>query len=113
MNVAVDEATNRAGIQRMPAAALRALLERSIDYAGLFPPATLPLDTALVNHLQYAQSAESWMLNAFVLPIAEFDAAAAKLATTHGLRVSALGPKTQDGDAFEMAIKGAMESIAA
>ena len=31
----------------MPAASLRALLAQAIDYAGLFPPASLELEPAL------------------------------------------------------------------
>jgi hypothetical protein len=38
----------------MPAAApIRALLAGSIDYAGLFPPASLELEPALANHGRY------------------------------------------------------------
>ena len=33
-------------------ASLRALLEGVIDYAGLFPPAKLPLPEALANYLR-------------------------------------------------------------
>jgi len=97
----------------MPSAALRALLSRSIDYAGLFPPAPLPLDEALRNYSQYLHCDETWMLNTFVLPIAEFDAAATKLSDLESWRISALGPKTQDVDAFEHTVKGAVEAISA
>ncbi|WP_409271425.1 hypothetical protein V1499_18295 [Neobacillus sp. SCS-31] len=39
-----------------------------IDYAGLFPPARLPLEEALDNFVSYRQSADSWMLGKFILP---------------------------------------------
>ncbi|MBI1915764.1 MAG: hypothetical protein HYS12_13675 [Planctomycetes bacterium] len=47
---------------------LRALLEGVIDYAGLFPPAKLPLDQALRNYARYRREPEGWMLGRFVCP---------------------------------------------
>jgi hypothetical protein len=49
-------------------ASLRALLTGLIDYAGLFPPAGLPLDQAIRNYARYQQEPESWMLTRFVCP---------------------------------------------
>lgn len=49
-------------------ASLRALLTGLIDYAGLFPPAGLPLDQAIRNYARYQQEPESWMLGSFVCP---------------------------------------------
>lgn len=48
-------------------AALRALLERLIDYAGTFPPATLARDAALANYLRYRDSEHAWMLRWLVV----------------------------------------------
>jgi hypothetical protein len=39
-----------------------------IDYAGLFPPAELPLKEAVREFLAIRQSPEAWMLGAFVIP---------------------------------------------
>jgi hypothetical protein len=47
---------------------LRALLSNLIDYAGLFPPAALPLSEVTANYERYLHSAEGWMLNRLVLP---------------------------------------------
>jgi hypothetical protein len=49
-------------------ASLRALLDGVIDYAGLFPPARLPLEQAVRNYLRYRRGPESWMLARFVCP---------------------------------------------
>jgi hypothetical protein len=49
---------------------LRALLAGAIDYAGLFPPANLPLAEAVGNFARYRQGPEAWMLGHFVLPAA-------------------------------------------
>ncbi|MGF1583371.1 MAG: hypothetical protein ACFCD0_28965 [Gemmataceae bacterium] len=47
-------------------AGLRALLHQIVDYAGQFPPATLPLDQAIRNYARYHTGAESWMLGKFI-----------------------------------------------
>src|SRR5262245_45050790 len=49
-------------------AGLRALLAGLIDYAGLFPPAKLPMDVAVRNYLKYRDEPESWMLGRFICP---------------------------------------------
>lgn len=47
---------------------LYTFLEGLIDYAGLFPPAGLPLPDALDNYSRYRQQAENWMLDRFIIP---------------------------------------------
>jgi hypothetical protein len=87
----------------MPNASLETLLAKSIDYAGMFPPCSLALGPALQNHAQYVRSPEAWMLNTFVLPIEQFDAAKQLLSLfdpARPLRVAALGAKTADADGF-------------
>lgn len=87
----------------MPNASLETLLAKSIDYAGMFPPCSLALEPALQNQAQYVRSPEAWMLNTFVLPIEQFDAAKQLLSLfdpAHPLRVAALGPKAANADAF-------------
>jgi len=94
----------------MPAASLQALLTRSIDYAGMFPPCSLALEPALQNHANYMRSPEAWMLNTFVLPVEQFDAAKELLSPfdpSHPLRIAALGPKTADAEAFLEALEKA------
>jgi len=91
----------------MPAASLRALLEHSIDYAGLFPPCGLELEPALTNQAGYVRLPDSWMLNAFVLPVGQFDAAKQFLPQFDPMRplcISALGPKTENATAFREAL---------
>lgn len=52
-------------------AALRALLDGVVDYAGLFPPASLDVVTAARNYLAYQASDERWMLGRFVVGVAK------------------------------------------
>jgi hypothetical protein len=58
-------------VERLDAvASLRALLTNLIDYAGLYPPAALPLDQVTANYERYLATPESWMLNRLVVPAA-------------------------------------------
>jgi hypothetical protein len=62
------------------APALRTLLTGAIDYAGLFPPAALPMRDAVRNYASYLDSTDAWALGRFVVPVArlaEFHASAA------------------------------------
>jgi hypothetical protein len=62
--------------------ALRILMENLIDYAGLFPPASLDMPAAVRNHAAYAKSPQAAWLGRFVLPasrLGEFFRAAAVL----------------------------------
>jgi hypothetical protein len=54
---------------RVPAA-LRALLTNVIDYAGLYPPASLPLPIVEERYRGFRASPECWILNRLVLPAA-------------------------------------------
>jgi hypothetical protein len=98
----------------MPAGSLHALLATSIDYAGMFPPCSLDLESALRNQAEYVRSPDAWMLGAFVLPVEQFDAARQLLSQfdpLHPLRVAALGPKTTNADAFLDAVDKADTAI--
>lgn len=56
--------------------AVKALLGRIVDYAGLFPPAALDMGTAVRNYQQYLGGEHGWMLGSFLVPanrLAEFN----------------------------------------
>lgn len=66
-------------------AALRAFGAGLIDYAGLFPPAELPMAAAVANYAAYRRGADAWLLGRFVLPaarLAEFEVALATVAAS-------------------------------
>lgn len=46
----------------------KALLDGIIDYAGLFPPARLPMDEAFARFLRHRGETDGWMLARFVCP---------------------------------------------
>jgi len=52
-------------------ASLRALLANLIDYAGLYPPASLPLPIVVERYRGFRASPENWILNRLVLPVAK------------------------------------------
>jgi hypothetical protein len=95
-------------------ASLRALLNRAIDYAGMFPPCALALEPALRNQANYVRSPEAWMLNGFVVPVQQFDAAThffSEFDSQHPLRVAALGPKTTSPDDFVGVLQDSVTAI--
>ena len=98
----------------MAAASLRALLAGSIDYAGLFPPASLALQPAVENYAEYVRAADAWMLGAFVLPIAKFSEVSVLLTrfdVQNRMRVSALGPKTESASDFLSALGSTAQAV--
>jgi hypothetical protein len=64
-----------------PVPSIAALLEQSIDYAGLFPPAGLDMPSSVSNFAAYLRGENSAMLGRFIVPLtrlAEFEKAAAE-----------------------------------
>jgi hypothetical protein len=65
----------------------RALLAAVVDYAGLFPPAALPMSAAVAEYAEAWGGPDAWMLGRFVLPAArlpEFAAAHGPVAAPDG-----------------------------
>lgn len=62
---AVGSLTDVQGAQ--PAECVRSLLRDLVDYAGLFPPAALPMDAAVANYSQYLHSEFDWILARFIV----------------------------------------------
>lgn len=51
---------------------LRTLLHSLIDYAGLFPPASLTMDRTVRNYATYRAKEEQWMLGRLIVPVSRF-----------------------------------------
>jgi hypothetical protein len=63
------------------------LLRDLIDYAGLFPPATLAMAPAVANYDAYSRLEWNWILGRFIVPVArlgEFEQALSGLTRTPG-----------------------------
>jgi hypothetical protein len=52
-------------------ASLKNFMTGLIDYAGLFPPASLDIQTVLDNYTAYLESEEGWMLGRCILPASQ------------------------------------------
>ena len=55
--------------------ALTALMTKSIDYAGMFPPAGLKLDEAVATFAAHTLHPESWMLSRFIAKVSDLEKA--------------------------------------
>ena len=88
---------------KTPIPSIRALMEGIVDYAGLFPPAKLPLDEALRNYEQYRRCDHAWMLGRFICPATRLDDIApheSLLAGGEPWSFSVLGRGGEDADSF-------------
>ena len=97
-------------------AGMRAFLTGLIDYAGLFPPARLPLDEAVPNFAAYRQAADAWMLSRFICPAARLDGLRAYTDLFEPGRpfpVSVLGSGGSDAETFLRAFRADLEATAA
>jgi hypothetical protein len=77
----------------------RNFMTQLIDYAGLFPPAKLPLEEALSNYLEYKQSDDAWMLSRFIIPAQQLDSLSSLLGN-RAISLSILGQGGQNADDF-------------
>jgi len=87
---------------RSPARSLQALLRNALDYAGMFPPASLALDEAIRDYARYRSGPDAWLLSHFICPanrLADLGSRLSPLSHAGPLGVSALGlQSTGPGD---------------
>ena len=82
---------------------LKIFLSQIVDYAGLYPPANLPLEEAFRNFVKYQHDAEVWMLSRFIIPakrLAELSQLADVFPHEGVLSCSVLGRGGKDGGEF-------------
>jgi hypothetical protein len=83
---------------------VRTFLSRIIDYAGLYPPASLSLEDAIRNFVRYQSDPEVWMLSRFIIPakrLSELSKLANQIFSKEGvLSFSALGRGGKDSNEF-------------
>ena len=79
-----------------------------VDYAGLFPPAKLPLEEVVANYARYIESDEAWMLARLIVPagrLSELENQQPFLESNHNWKISSLVPGVDASDsAFDHAI---------
>ena len=71
-------------------------LYKLIDYAGLFPPAQLPIEHSLKNYSEYIQSTDKWMMSQFIIPVSRLNEISSDLMEYYSeefpLRLSLISP---------------------
>lgn len=70
LNPRKPRCTTRLSHKESSVDALKALMLRSLDYAGVFPPAQLPMNDAVKEFVRCRQDKNEWFLARFVLPVA-------------------------------------------
>jgi hypothetical protein len=91
---------------------LNALFEGMIDYAGLFPPAELPMEEAFATYVEHRRTGNGWMLARFVCPAPRLEELEEQLSTTNEdtpLSVAVLG---RGGDTLEAFLESVREDAA-
>lgn len=86
-----------------PATAPRILLQRLIDFAGMYPPESLDLDEAIKTYLRHRRGSHEWMLGPFLCPSSGL----------HDLEWLLGGDPIPVGVVFDQPAEEAMASIAA
>jgi hypothetical protein len=102
----------------MPPDSLRILLGGLVDYAGLFPPASLSMREVAANYASYRCSADAWVLGRLIVPVAQLEGLAesivpSELPNRDGWRISAIVTADIQRDAEHIAqwngsMKGAL-----
>ena len=96
--------------------AISALMSSLIDYAGLFPPASLDMMSAVRRYREYLTHEDRWMLGKFVVPasrLKEFSAAFNEVCCGERepmwrLSVLLSGDRASDEEAMEGLTRGAL-----
>ena len=90
------------------AKSLREFLKNLIDYAGLFPPASLDLASALDEYKAYLPSADNWMLGRFIISAADLS----KLPNlSDAWHFSVLGRSGKNADEFAQNLENDLNDI--
>ncbi|MBL8017474.1 MAG: hypothetical protein JNK43_09405, partial [Ignavibacteria bacterium] len=100
--------------QSRPAESLKIFTHGIIDYAGLFPPASLELAQAFHNFVYYAQAEYSWMLGKFIIParrLEELSALMADMEVTQFITLSVIGFGGANASEFEAAFNSDLSMI--
>ncbi|SEO05788.1 hypothetical protein [Paenibacillus sp. OV219] len=89
-------------------------MEKLIDYAGLFPPAELPMQAAIQQYHSYMHDQDQWMLGKFVIPIARLNELAPfkrMFSANHPLSLSVIGNRSRSAAECLTLLTGSLEWI--
>jgi len=100
---------------RPAASSLHCLLKRIIDFAGVFPPANLPVERAIDEYARCRKSTDGWMLGRFVCPIAKLAAVEKCVSCTLGasakLHVTVIAAGAPTVEEFLVGLQGDLEAL--
>ena len=91
---------------------LQRFMNGLIDYAGLFPPAKLPLNQAISEYISHLK--EKWMLGRFIIPVSQLNDLKEfipQFKSVGILRLSVLGGQTNSDEEFLQQTKDEIEII--
>lgn len=87
-----------------------------IDYAGIFPPASLSLGEAIQHHAAYLSDQDAWMLGRFVLPasrLAELEPYLPLFSAQKRLGCAVLGRKSDSKESCLAGLSADLEQVKA
>lgn len=90
---------------------LKKLITNLIDYAGLFPPASLPLKEAYKNYVRYINESDEWILSKFICPAKQLSSLAELIKedkNDKSFSISVLGRSGANAEEF---VNGTAEDI--
>ena len=82
---------------------LQKIMNGLIDYAGLFPPAKLPLDEAINEYVSHVSDEKEWMLGRFIIPLSklnDLEKHIPKFSKIGTIRLSVLGGQSTSDKEF-------------
>ena len=85
-----------------------------IDYAGLFPPAKLPLNEAVDEYISHFKDNRKWILGRFIIPVSQLKDLEEFIPKFNGigtLKLSVLGGQTSSDKEFLHQTKKEMDII--
>lgn len=91
-------------VSKQQLGSLTTLMNKIVDYAGIFPPGNLPLKQAITNYRNYLEGNDVWMLRSFVLPIAklsELEKYMDLFSTDKKLKLSLVVSKSDSAEDFD------------
>lgn len=93
---------------------VRLFMKKLIDYAGLFPPAGLPIEAAIRNYQVYSLDQDSWMLGKFIMPVTRLHELVPYLplfSKDNQLKLSVIGNRSREADECMELLTGSFEKI--
>jgi hypothetical protein len=95
---------------------IRSFFAGIVDYAGLFPPARLPLDQALLNYTRYRSEKDAWLLGHIVCPASRLAELVSlipgSIRRDQPLVIAALGRGGRDAEEYRANIQADLADIA-